>query len=434
MKTLLRAAATLLAVAVSAGAALGQNGGDGRVVEQAKFALPSFEQIPERFQRRYGRETIDAMSAPGLELSKIKYTSDGLKIVGFVYKPAHAAGQKLPAVIFNRGGLDDGVISAQNFNYFYEMYRLASAGFVVLASQYRGTDGSEGRDEVGGADTNDVINLIGVARGLGYVDMNRVFMWGYSRGGLMALQAAGRGAPIRAVAVVGPPTEYTPQGLQENPGLLRFARERWPDYETRRDEHMRLRSAVRWADKINVPVLILQGGADPAVSPLQAIALAQKLEEAGNLYELVVYARDDHPITANAEDRIRRTIDWFKNVRVPSISQPLRQLVRAQGVEAAIRRYHELKKAQPDRYDFAEVELNNFGYELLFTNRVKDAIEIFKLNVAAYPEGFNTYDSLGEAYLADGQRDLAVKNYKRSLELNPQNTNAVEALKRIGAQ
>ncbi|HYP52452.1 MAG TPA: alpha/beta fold hydrolase [Pyrinomonadaceae bacterium] len=434
MKTLLRAAATLAVLAVAAVAALGQAGGasgDGRIVEQAKFALPAFEQIPERFQRRYGRETIDAMSAPGLELSKIKYTSDGLKIVGFVYKPAHASGQKLPAVIFNRGGLEDGRIGAQNFNYFYEMYRLASAGFVVLASQYRGTDGSEGKDEVGGADTNDVINLIGVARNLGYVDMNRVFMWGYSRGGLMALQAAGRGAPIRAVAVVGPPTDYG-QGLQENPAVIRLARERWPDFEARRDEHVVSRSPVRWADKINVPVLILQGGADPAVSPLQAMALAQKLEEAGRLYELVVYARDDHPITANAEDRIRRTIDWFKNVRVPSIIQPLRQSLRAGGVEAAVRRYHELRKAEADRYDFAEAELNNFGYELLFTNRVKDAIEIFKLNVAAYPEAFNTYDSLGEAYLADGQRDLAVKNYKRSLELNPQNANAVEVLKRIG--
>ena len=68
---------------------------------------------------------------------------------------------------------------------------------------------------------------------------------------------------------------------------------------------------------------------------------------------------------------------------------------------------------------------------MLFTGRVKEAVEIFKLNVEMYPQGFNTYDSLAEAYLAAGDRGLAVKNYKRSLELNPQNTNATAALKRI---
>ncbi|HEV2765651.1 MAG TPA: alpha/beta fold hydrolase [Pyrinomonadaceae bacterium] len=420
--------------------ALAQTGGasatqkdDGRVVEQAKYELPAFDELPERFRRRHTREQVETMRAAGLELSKIKYLSDGLKINGFVFKPKHAAGQKLPAVIFNRGGAEDGLISAANFNYLYEMHRLAEAGFVVLASQYRGADGSEGRDELGGADTKDVINLIETARSLGYVDMGRVFMWGYSRGGLMTLQAVAAGAPLRAAVVVGPPTDWE-LSLRQNPGLLQLVRARWPDFDARRDYYMNLRSPARWADKLTVPLLIFQGGADPAVSPQQALLLAQRMEEAGNLYELVVYARDDHPISVNAEDRIRKTIDWFKNVRVPSVVQPLRSVLREQGVEAAVRRYHELKKTAADRYDFAEAELNNFGYELLFTGRVKEAVEIFKLNVAAYPEAFNTYDSLGEAYLADGQRDLAVKNYKRSLELNPQNTNAVDVLKRIGEQ
>ncbi len=54
------------------------------------------------------------------------------------------------------------------------------------------------------------------------------------------------------------------------------------------------------------------------------------------------------------------------------------------------------------------------GYELTFTGRVREAVEIFKLNVEMYPQGFSTYDSLGEAYLAAGERELAIKNYKRS--------------------
>ena len=149
------------------------------------------------------------------------------------------------------------------------------------------------------------------------------------------------------------------------------------------------------------------------------------------LYELVVYARDDHAVNRNAEDRLRRTIDWFKNVRQQSIAQPLARTIREQNIEAAVKQYYDLKKNQPATYDFAEDELNTFGYVLLAQKKVKEAIEILKLNVEAYPQGFNTYDSLGEAYMIDGQRDLAIKNYKKSLELNPQNTNAVDMLKKL---
>jgi cytochrome c-type biogenesis protein CcmH/NrfG len=62
---------------------------------------------------------------------------------------------------------------------------------------------------------------------------------------------------------------------------------------------------------------------------------------------------------------------------------------------------------------------------------VKEAIEIFKLNVEAYPQGFNTYDSLGEAYMVNGDKELAIQNYKKSLELNPQNSNATAMLKKL---
>jgi predicted Zn-dependent protease len=63
--------------------------------------------------------------------------------------------------------------------------------------------------------------------------------------------------------------------------------------------------------------------------------------------------------------------------------------------------------------------------------KVKESIRIFQLNVEKFPEGFNTYDSLGEAYMTDGQKELAIKNYAKSLEMNPGNTGAIEMLKRI---
>ncbi|MDT4898272.1 MAG: hypothetical protein QOH25_3349 [Acidobacteriota bacterium] len=406
---------------------------DGSIVEQSLYALPTYEHLSDELKSVYSKEVVERIrNSADLELLKIKYMSDGLKIVGFIYKPKQTAGKKLPVVIFNRGGLSDETIGPENFNYIYEMHRYASEGFLVLASQYRGAGGSEGKDEVAGADTDDVMNLIPLAASLGYTDMNRLFMWGYSRGAMMTLQAIKRGAPLRAAAIVGAPTDLTSN--LKDPGFVEFARGIYPDFETRKEEHVKNRSAILWADKINIPLLIMSGGADPGVTPSSVMTFAQKLEEQGKLYELVIYAKDDHAVSQNAEDRLQRTIDWFKHVRTLSIGQAIGKTIREQGAEAAAKQYYELKKTKPDVYDFHERELNTLGYVLLNERRIKEAIEIFKLNVAVYPEAFNTYDSLGEAYLANNERELAIKNYKKSLELNPQNTNATDVLKKIEQQ
>ncbi len=84
-------------------------------------------------------------------------------------------------------------------------------------------------------------------------------------------------------------------------------------------------------------------------------------------------------------------------------------------------------------FDFGEGSLNALGYRLLLADRLADAIAVFELNVQVNPEKFNPYDSLAEAYLKAGERDKAVVNYRKSLELNPHNLNAVEMLKDLGA-
>ena len=78
-----------------------------------------------------------------------------------------------------------------------------------------------------------------------------------------------------------------------------------------------------------------------------------------------------------------------------------------------------------------ENSLNISGYQLLWRNKIKDAIEVLKLNVKLFPESFNVYDSLGEAYMKAGEKALAIQNYEKSLKLNPKNTNAVAMLKKL---
>ncbi|WP_306350830.1 serine hydrolase [Flavobacterium sp. '19STA2R22 D10 B1'] len=79
----------------------------------------------------------------------------------------------------------------------------------------------------------------------------------------------------------------------------------------------------------------------------------------------------------------------------------------------------------------SEGELNNWGYTLLRSNKKTEALEIFKLNVHLFPKSGNTYDSLAETYENLKNKELALQNYKRSLELDPANSNAVERIKKL---
>lgn len=114
-----------------------------------------------------------------------------------------------------------------------------------------------------------------------------------------------------------------------------------------------------------------------------------------------------------------------------SIAETLIETIKKENIAAGIEQYRLLKAKHADIYEFSERELNNLGYQLLQDKNLDGAIEIFKLNIEAYPEKANTYDSLAEAYMKKGDKELAVKNYKKSLELNPKNKNAVEKLKEL---
>src|SRR5262247_1376237 len=118
----------------------------------------------------------------------------------------------------------------------------------------------------------------------------------------------------------------------------------------------------------------------------------------------------------------------------PGIAKTLYQIITAEGIDSAAGKYRELKKNQPAAYDFQERELNELGYNLLGQKKIKEAIKVFQLNVEAYPESSNVYDSLGEAYMLNGDKPPAIENYEKSLKLNPNNTNAVEKLKLLRAQ
>ena len=101
-------------------------------------------------------------------------------------------------------------------------------------------------------------------------------------------------------------------------------------------------------------------------------------------------------------------------------------------ISEAIEGYRKIFKETPRNVTVSENRLNVLGYRLLEQKKVPEAIALLKLNVEFYPTAWNVYDSLADAYMANGEKDLAITNYKKSLELNPQNENGREKLKKLG--
>ena len=78
-----------------------------------------------------------------------------------------------------------------------------------------------------------------------------------------------------------------------------------------------------------------------------------------------------------------------------------------------------------------EARMNATGYSLLFAKKLDEAIDVLMLNVKLFPNAWNTYDSLGEAYALKGNKEMAIKNYEKSMELNPKNDNGKLALVKL---
>lgn len=116
----------------------------------------------------------------------------------------------------------------------------------------------------------------------------------------------------------------------------------------------------------------------------------------------------------------------------PSISTKLKSILEGENVETATKTYWELKKNQADEYDFGENELNSLGYSFLGEEEVEKALAVFKINVQAFPNSSNVYDSYGEALMKNNENENAIINYKKSVELNPDNSNGIEMLKKLG--
>lgn len=157
-------------------------------------------------------------------------------------------------------------------------------------------------------------------------------------------------------------------------------------------------------------------------------ALLTMNAESGNGVAIMVNSDNGISLANLIVRRIAQEYAWNYKLQPDDPSDQLYLLAKLKGTPAALHRYDELKK-QPHGVD--EFTLNVLGYQLLYGGMEQDGIKVFQKNVEEYPESSNVYDSLGEAYMKAGQKDLSIQNYEKSLELNPKNDNAVRQLKKL---
>ena len=153
----------------------------------------------------------------------------------------------------------------------------------------------------------------------------------------------------------------------------------------------------------------------------------------GNEIKYVVnahYSRTmNKDVLTDFSNSMKLFLKGYNEGKEPYNSENIEKIVEESGLKGLKAELNKLQTTENNKYLFLEKALINAAYGLLRDNKLDEAIEVFRFAVVQFPESWNAYDSLAEAYMLAGNKELAIKNYEKSLELNPQNTNAVEQLK-----
>lgn len=244
------------------------------------------------------------------EVYSIVYLSDGIKVRGYIAHPKNInPDEKFPCIIWNRGGaLNKG--SIDNFNARGMFGLMASWGYFVLATMYRGSIEGEGKEEFGGKDVNDVLNLMHLAEEFPFADTSCWGIEGWSRGGLMTYLALRREHKFKCAILNGAIADVRKSfhGTHKIHALFNHIFNR-PITEEELDN----RSPNLFADELPkaTKYLLLHGGADKTISPLQTIEMAQKLSELGIQYRLIIFEGGDHFLKSLRKEVDEQRKNWY---------------------------------------------------------------------------------------------------------------------------
>ncbi|MCR9171239.1 MAG: prolyl oligopeptidase family serine peptidase [bacterium] len=245
-----------------------------------------------------------------IDVYSMVYESDSLMVTGFMVRPKEPG--SYPCVIYNRGGNRDfGQLLVGTA--VVQMGMIAAEGYVVIASNYRGNSNSEGKEEFGGSDVNDVLNLIPALAQVESADTSRIGMFGISRGGMMSYMALKETCSIDALVVLGGLNDLFIMKDQRPDMESHVYEVLIPNYSEESEQELKNRSATHWAGDMcaSTPILMLHGSKDDACDISMAHKLHEELEKNKAPHVFVEFNNDNHGCIKHQAEVAELMSSWF---------------------------------------------------------------------------------------------------------------------------
>jgi len=242
---------------------------------------------------------------------EIVYTVDGFTVTGYLSAPSDYLTNNYPILIYNRGGNGNyganTAVGVGKYAYFFQ--------YIVVATQYRETGIGTGRDRFGGEDVNDVMFLVNMTQSMAFGNRDKVYMLGESRGGMETCLAICQdtNSVIKAAVSVS--------GVYDLENLYSFRTDMQDVLENRiggspedvPDEYEK-RSAVTFADQINIPILIIHSTRDQRTPYSDAKKFAELLDQYDKSYEFITRRDNVHGI--ETPDEVNTIAAWFESLDI----------------------------------------------------------------------------------------------------------------------
>jgi len=256
-----------------------------------------------------------------IRFEKIYYYSGEEKVNGYIIYPIESG--LYPCIIYNRGGNRD-FGSITNKFAIKNLAPIASWGYVVIASQYRGSTGATGNDEFGGEELNDILTLLDILPYVKYADTSKIGMYGWSRGGMMTYLALTKTNKIKAAIVGGGLSDLFLMKESRKDSFETIYEELIPDYSTNSEEVLKERSAIHFVESIckTTPILMLHGSADWRVVPQMALNLSSEFIKNEIPHRLIIFEGGDHALSEYKDEVSDEVKKWFQKYLKDEITTP----------------------------------------------------------------------------------------------------------------
>lgn len=343
---------------------------------------------------------------------------------------------------------------------------LASQGYLVIASPSFGQASRGMTTDLEGVETQvgDIEFLIGYAHTLPQADTGRLAVVGYSWGGLANVMAAAKDSRIQALVALDGSVRYWPDIVKQSQYLtparitapmlyVAAAPKSVEDTAADVNKDQSFLAKMKYADLYKVTMY-------PYVHANFSVMFGQRLlaDSGYGAYDkdelsvangwvetyvsrfLDAYLKGDAasrafldaPVAKTGAPRHLLAVDVTKSTGAPPTRAAFAAALHRAGFDKALATYQDFKARDPG-FEIAEPELNRWGYQRLAAGDTRMAVGVLKLATELHPDSWNAFDSLGEAYAANGDKTLAIAAYRQSLVLNPKNGNGVAQLKALGA-